>query len=192
MSAAAANAPCVVVQIASTTTRIDFGRQGFIVEEDFAAGYFGIPYAAVWRERTKFTDTRFNVVVQSTFGIQFIHRHIMIAVELTGFQIDIRLDLRNQFPVFVQFRAQPKLCIEVGIGIFRRRIDAAVVSIDVFGIRTYAQATIHSQQIIENTDFIVIFANDTAGIDVIVGRGQSRRITSAISILCQRIRRWSQ
>ena len=47
MSAAAANAPCVVVQIASTAACIDFGRQGFIVEEDFAAGYFGIPYAAV-------------------------------------------------------------------------------------------------------------------------------------------------
>ena len=109
----------------------------------------------------------------------------MIAVELTGFQIDIRLDLRHQFPIFIQFRAQPKLCIEVGIGIFRRRIDAAVVGINVFGIRTYTQATIYSQQIIENTDFIVIFANDTAGIDVIVGGGQSRRIMPAISIFCQ-------
>ena len=105
MSAAAANAPCVVVQIASAAACIDFGRQGFIVEEDFAAGYFGIPYAAVWRERTKFTDTRFNIVVQSTFGIQFIHRHIMITVEFTGFQINIRLDLGNQFPIFVQFCA---------------------------------------------------------------------------------------
>ena len=47
MSATAANAPCVVVQIAGTATCIDFGRQGFIVEEDFAAGYFGIPYTAV-------------------------------------------------------------------------------------------------------------------------------------------------
>ena len=63
MSAAAANAPCVVVQVASAAAHIDFGRQGFIVEEDFAAGYFGIPDAAVGRERTKFTDTRFNIVL---------------------------------------------------------------------------------------------------------------------------------
>ena len=47
MSAAAADAPCVVVQIACTAARIDFGRQGFIVKEDFTAGNFGIPYAAV-------------------------------------------------------------------------------------------------------------------------------------------------
>ena len=47
MSAAAADAPCVVVQTACTAARINFGRQGFIVKEDFAAGDFSIPHAAV-------------------------------------------------------------------------------------------------------------------------------------------------
>ena len=35
MSAATADVPCVVVQIACTAARINFGRQGFIVKEDF-------------------------------------------------------------------------------------------------------------------------------------------------------------
>ena len=172
MFAPPADAPNIVVQVTCTATRHNFRRQYFIVKKQFAAGYFGIPNTAVRGKCAEFTYTGFNVVINRPFRIKFIHRYIVIAVEFTGFQIYIRLNLADQFPVFIQFGAQPKFSIKIAVGIFWGRIAGTVVCVDVLIIHTYAECAVNSQQIIEDTDFIVVFTDNAARIDIIVGSRQ--------------------
>ena len=104
----------VVVEAAGTAACIDFGGQGFVVKEDFAAGYFGIPNASVGGECAEFTDAGFDTFGNRAFGIEFVHGNIVVAVEFAGFQVDVGFDLGYQFPVFIKFGAQPEFGVEIG------------------------------------------------------------------------------
>ena len=139
MFAAAAYAPCVVVEVAGKAACVNFGRQGFVVEEDFAAGYCGIPDTAVGRECAEFTCAGFDAFGNRAFDVEFVYGNIVVAVEFTGFQVDVGFDLGNQFPIFIKLGAQPEFGVEIGVGGFGCGIGAAVVGIDVFGVGSDAE-----------------------------------------------------
>ena len=185
MFAAAAYAPYVVVEAAGAAACVNFGGQGFVVKEDFTAGYFGIPNASVGGECAEFTDAGFDAFGNRAFGIEFVHGNIVVAVEFAGFQVDVGFDLGHQFPVFIKFGAQPEFGVEIGIGSVGRGIGAAVVGIDVFGVGTDAECSVYGQQIVENADFIFVFADDAARIDVIARRCQCGGIALYASGFCK-------
>ena len=131
-----------------------FWSAGFLFVKRFAAGDFGIP-TRPYEERTRqFTDTRFDVVGTQSFGIQFIATGI-IAVELPVSKSifgSICATISNLCYSFARNQNSALKLALVSSGVGLTLLLLALMSL----VSTYAQTAVHSQQIIENADFIVI------------------------------------